>query len=54
MLAYKGKIAGGDIKLMDHEEHAWLDLQDLREVRLAPADVPFVGMLENGSGTELC
>ncbi len=49
LLAYKGKITGGDIKLVDHEECAWVDLQDLREVELAPADVPFVEMLVNGS-----
>ncbi len=52
LLAYKGKITGGDIKLVDHEECAWVDLQDLREVELAPADVPFVEMLVDG--TNIC
>ncbi len=41
LLAYKGKITAGDIRLADHDECLWVDLQDLREVRLAPADVPF-------------
>ncbi len=50
LLAYKGKIIGGNIKLADHEECAWVDLQGLRKVELAPADIPFVEMLMNGSG----
>ncbi len=37
---------------MVHEECLWFDLQDLREVRLAPADVSFVEMLVNGTGAE--
>ena len=45
LLAFKGKITGGDIKLADHEEYAWIDLDDLKKVNLAPADIPFIKMI---------
>ena len=47
LLAFKGKISGGNIKLADHEEYAWIDLDDLKKVNLAPADVPLVSLLAN-------
>ncbi len=45
LLAYKGRIIGGDITLVDYEEYIWVDLQDLRKVKLAPVDVSFAEML---------
>jgi 8-oxo-dGTP diphosphatase len=45
LLAFKGKITGGDIKLADHEEYVWIDLHDLKKVKLAPADIPFIELL---------
>lgn len=47
LLAYKGKITGGEIKLTDHDEYAWINLQELKNVKLAPADVPFIQLLSN-------
>ncbi len=41
------------MKLADHEKYIWVDLQDLRKIELAPADIPFVEMLVNGSGQAL-
>lgn len=52
LLAFKGKITGGDIKLADHEEYAWVDLDDLKKVNLAPADITFIELLENEFGVE--
>jgi 8-oxo-dGTP diphosphatase len=52
LLAYKGKITGGEIKLTDHEEYAWINLLDLKKVKLAPADIPFIELLVNGSGMD--
>lgn len=46
LLAYKGKITGGKIKLTDHDEYAWLNLQELKNVKLAPADIPFIQLLQ--------
>lgn len=47
LLAYKGKISGGAIQLTDHDEYAWVELQELKKVKLAPADVPFIQLLQN-------
>lgn len=52
LLAFKGKIIGGDIKLADHEEYIWINIQDLKKVNLAPADIPFVKLLANEMGKD--
>lgn len=48
LLAFKGKITGGEIKLTDHEEYVWIDLHNLKKVKLAPADIPFIELLVSG------
>lgn len=48
LIAYKGKIASGEIKLTDHDQYAWLTIQSIKNTNLAPADVPFVELLTNG------
>ncbi|MCR3921848.1 MAG: (deoxy)nucleoside triphosphate pyrophosphohydrolase [Firmicutes bacterium] len=45
LLAFKGKITGGEIKLVDHDEYVWIDLYLLKKIQLAPADIPFVYLL---------
>jgi len=45
LIAYKGKITGGDIKLTDHNEYAWIKVQDLKTVKLAPADIALTEFL---------
>lgn len=50
LLAYKGRITEGEIKLTDHDEYAWINLQELKDVKLAPADIPFIQLLEIISG----
>lgn len=46
LLAYKGRITGGEIMLTDHDEYVWINLQELKQVKLAPADIPFIELLE--------
>ena len=46
LLAYKGKITGGEIKLTDHDKYEWINLQELKNVKLAPADIPFIQLLQ--------
>ncbi|PKM83774.1 MAG: 8-oxo-dGTP diphosphatase MutT [Firmicutes bacterium HGW-Firmicutes-13] len=45
LLAYRGKITRGNIKLTDHEEYAWINLHNFKKVKLAPADIPFIEMM---------
>ncbi len=45
LLAFKGKITGGEIKLVDHDAYVWIDLHDIKNVKLAPADIPLIEML---------
>lgn len=46
LVAYKGKIVGGEIKLKDHDHYLWLSPRDLEKENLAPADVFFIEKLQ--------
>ena len=37
---YECKYLGGEFKLHDHLEYAWIDMSDLLNYDLAPADIP--------------
>lgn len=45
LLAYKGIITKGEIELMDHEQYRWVNIKDLKNIRLAPADISFAALL---------
>lgn len=45
LLAYKGNILGGKITLIDHDEYRWVKSRDLKLYKLAPADVPLIGLI---------
>ncbi|WP_202710949.1 (deoxy)nucleoside triphosphate pyrophosphohydrolase [Sporosalibacterium faouarense] len=42
LIGYKGRIARGDIHLVDHDEFRWVDREYLLNYKLAPADIPLV------------
>ncbi len=48
LIAFKGRIIGGEIKLTDHDEYAWKHLHELSTVKLAPADIPLLNFLNTG------
>jgi 8-oxo-dGTP diphosphatase len=43
--AYFCEYISGDIKLVDHDQVAWVNRQDLGQYEFAPADVPIVKSL---------
>ena len=45
LLAFKGRIVDGEIRLVDHDSFMWVDSQDLKKLKLAPADIPFIPIL---------
>jgi 8-oxo-dGTP diphosphatase len=45
LIAYLAKYSTGEIRLADHDEYRWVNREELREYKWAPADVPFVGRL---------
>lgn len=45
LIAFKGKIVGGEVDLKDHDEYAWKHLYELGNVELAPADLPLLDFL---------
>ncbi len=47
LLAYSGTIVGGEVALKDHEECRWVERRDLKDMKLAPADIPFIKLLED-------
>jgi 8-oxo-dGTP diphosphatase len=48
LIAYKATFMSGEIELVDHDEYRWIDIAELKEFTFAPADIPFVKMLEEG------
>lgn len=40
LIAYKGRIISGTIKLTDHDKYIWVKPCELMEYNLAPADIP--------------
>lgn len=45
LIAYKGKITSGEIRLADHDQYEWLNIQGLKNANLAPADIPLLDFL---------
>ncbi|CAM3376985.1 8-oxo-dGTP diphosphatase MutT [Paenibacillus lupini] len=48
LIAYKATFMSGEIELVDHDEYRWINIAELKEFTFAPADIPFVEMLEEG------
>jgi mutator mutT protein len=48
LIAYKAAFVSGEIMLVDHDEYRWITAAELGEFTFAPADIPFVEMLEEG------
>ncbi|WP_256758449.1 (deoxy)nucleoside triphosphate pyrophosphohydrolase [Cohnella sp. WQ 127256] len=45
LIAYWAAFVSGDIRLVDHDEYAWVKRDELGSYIFAPADVNFVEML---------
>lgn len=45
LIAYKARYISGTIRLIDHDEVRWIEVQELSNFTFAPADVKFVEML---------
>jgi 8-oxo-dGTP diphosphatase len=45
LLAFKGRIISGEINLKDHDQYKWVSIKELKEVKLAPADIPIIEMI---------
>ena len=48
LLAYRTFWEGGSISLKDHDDFAWISLEQIGEYDFAPADIPFVNKLRRG------
>nr|WP_091188544.1 8-oxo-dGTP diphosphatase MutT [Paenibacillus catalpae] len=48
LIAYQAAFVSGEITLVDHDEYRWISSDELKEFTFAPADIPFVVMLEEG------
>jgi 8-oxo-dGTP diphosphatase len=48
LLAYRTFWEGGSISLKDHDDIAWVSLEQIGEYDFAPADIPFVDKLRRG------
>jgi 8-oxo-dGTP diphosphatase len=48
LIAYFGKIKSGTMKLVDHDDVAWVSRSELKSFMFAPADLPFVEKLQGG------
>ena len=46
LMAYEVREYSGDLVLAEHDEIAWVDLAELRTIKLAPADVPLIEPIE--------
>jgi mutator protein MutT len=46
LLGYEVEHVAGDFKLVDHDELRWLEVDQLKEVKWAPADIPLVEQYE--------
>jgi 8-oxo-dGTP diphosphatase len=45
LIAYKATFVSGTIKLVDHDEYRWVQLNELADYIFAPADIKFVELL---------
>lgn len=54
LMACRARIAGDDaaeIRLTDHDAYHWATIRELSDYAMAPADLPFVRMLQSALGT---
>ena len=47
LMACLAVVRGGEIQLIDHDAYRWVAVDELNTYDLAPADLPFVRMLED-------
>lgn len=47
LYGYKCNLINYQGKLTDHDAFEWIDINKLSEYKLAPADIPFIRMIEN-------
>lgn len=50
LIAYKAKYVSGDIALTDHDDYRWVGIEEFGDYVFAPADVPFLWMLNGATG----
>ncbi|MFS0724619.1 (deoxy)nucleoside triphosphate pyrophosphohydrolase [Paenibacillus sp. 1P07SE] len=50
LIACRAVCSGGEIRLTDHDACRWVTIQELSGYTLAPADLPFVRMLQEEEG----
>jgi len=48
LMAFRARIVGGDFKLNDHSEAAWVVADSIDNYNFTPADLPFVQMIRQG------
>lgn len=48
LMAYRASWVAGAISMNDHEAYRWIAIDQLADFEFAPADIPFVDMLERG------
>lgn len=46
LIAHWARLASGELAPVDHDAVAWVAPAELAHYRLAPADVPFIAMIE--------
>ncbi len=47
LTAFNVAIMGGDLRLTDHDSYRWLAIDELQSLTWAPADIPFVTLLQS-------
>jgi len=52
LLGYEVQHTAGDFKLVDHDEIRWLEIDQLADMKWAPADIPLVEQYEAIAATE--
>ncbi|MGO4541291.1 (deoxy)nucleoside triphosphate pyrophosphohydrolase [Paenibacillus sp. 2TAB19] len=45
LIAYKASFVSGEFVLTDHDDYRWVGTEEFEEYTFAPADVPFLRML---------
>ena len=46
LLAYTSQIINGNMKLNDHDKVEWVDLEEIYNFKLAPADIPLITLYD--------
>ena len=44
--AFTCKITSGEMKLHDHDQVEWIDLEEIDKYKLAPADLPLIALYD--------